>query len=614
MTSQSALPDRSSRRAAIFRGLLVVIAIAVMVGGSGLAYFKPWRSKSNLSSRLVLQPVKQDLFIYEVTEQGEIESSANVEVACEVQSKNTAGTAILEIVPEGTNVKVNDFLVRLDSSALREELSQQQILCNTSAAAVIQAESALNTAKISREEYLNGTFRQEEQIIQSEISVAEESLRRAEDYALHSEKLAAKGYVTSLQLDADKFAVEKAKMDLATANTKLNVLRDYTRAKMLSTLEADIKTADANLKSQQNTHALDQDKLKHIQLQIDRCELKAPAAGQVVYANKSDRRGSSDVVIEAGASVRERQVIIRLPDPTKMQVKAKINESRIDRVRAGQPAVIRLDAFPDIELTGAVTKVDDYPLPGNWFNSAVKEYGTTIEINAPPPGSRPGMTAEVKIRVEETPNALQVPVQAVFERAGHTLALVRTPTGLEARKIEIGSTNEKFVVVRAGLSAADQVVMNYKSFIDTVDLPVLPPIDAERELIAKRSNAKTDASGEVRPASAVASAAPADSQSPDGEKKKRDAGGGNFDPAAIVGMLMQRSDKDGDGKLAESEVDERMRPNFARSDANSDGFIDRAELLAAMNRMRAQMAGGGGPGGPGGGGAVAAPSAGASGL
>jgi hypothetical protein len=156
--------------------------------------------------------------------------------------------------------------------------------------------------------------------------------------------------------------------------------------------------------------------------------------------------------------------------------------------------------------------------------------------------------------------------------------------------------------------------MNYKSFIDTVDLPVLPPIDAERELIAKRSNAKTDASGEVRPASAVASAAPADSQSPDGEKKKRDAGGGNFDPAAIVGMLMQRSDKDGDGKLAESEVDERMRPNFARSDANSDGFIDRAELLAAMNRMRAQMAGGGGPGGPGGGGAVAAPSAGASGL
>jgi RND family efflux transporter MFP subunit len=602
------------------------LSVATLLLGVGAWYWKPWQSKQTFSTTVLTQPVKRDLFIYEVTEQGEIESSSNVEVACEVQSKNSGGTTIIEIVPEGTNVKPGDFLVRLDASALREELSQQQIVCNASEAAVIQAENTLRTAQINRQEYLEGTFRQEEQIILSEMSVAEENLRRAEDYARHSEKLAAKGYVTPLQLEADKFAVEKAKMDLETAKTKLNVLRNYTREKMLSQLEADIKTAEANLKSQQNTHALDLDKLKHVQEQIAKCEITAPAEGQVVYANKSDRRGSSDVIIEAGSSVRERQVIIRLPDPKRMQVKAKINESRVDRVRPGQPATIRLDAFPDIELTGTVTRVDDYPLAGSWFTSSIKEYGTIIQIDEPPPGSRPGMTAEVKIRVEEVPNALQIPVQAVVERGGRHFALVKEGDELKSREIQIGSTNDKFVVVREGLQADEQVVVNPRRHLDRVDLPAAPPAQ-NRELLAQkrksgnaeRSKSHPDSTpAQVPLASADSPVAAADAdRAAQRERRARGdgatGGGMNFDPAAIWNMILARMDKNNDAKLSADEVDERMRSTFPTSDTNGDGFIDRDEMMAAMAR---RMAAGGGPRGAAGGGpgAVAAPNAGQSGL
>lgn len=59
------------------------------------------------------------------------------------------------------------------------------------------------------------------------------------------------------------------------------------------------------------------------------------------------------------------------------------------------------------------------------------------------------------------------------------------------------------------------------------------------------------------------------------------------DPAAAspepVGALpegMQRFDKNGDGKLQESEAPERMRPFFARLDTNGDGAIDAAEAHA----------------------------------
>ncbi len=603
-------------------GLVIGLLVVLGAGGGALWYWKPWEQKTQFTATLMLQPVKTDVFVYEVTEQGEVESSSNTEVMCEVQSKNSGGITIIEVVPEGTNVNKGDFLVRFDSSALQEERSQQLIVCNSSEAAMIQAENVLNTAQISKLEYLDGTFRQDQQLILSEMSVAEENLRRAEDYLQHSHKLAAKGYVTELQLEADRFAVDKAKMDVETAKTKLGVLREYTKAKMTSQLEADIKTAEANLKSQLSIHKLDMDKLTHIEEQIKKCEIFAPSDGQVVYANQSDRRGSSDFIVEAGAIVRERQSLIRLPDPKRMQVKAKINESRIDRVRPGQPALIRLDAFPETQLTGTVIKVDDYPLPGSWFSSSVKEYGTLVAIDAPPPGTRPGMSAEVKIRAEQLPDAMQIPVQAVVEHKGHHFALVRTAQGLDAREVELGSTNDKFVVVKGGVADGDQVVMNPRKHLDRVTLPDLPEV-ASTQILA--SKAIPEAAGGVAKAagtapldgSAKAQVALASTQDPTSEKRaagepggerRREAGGGPpRDPAAMVQMIMSQ-DKNNDGKLSQDEVDERMRGRFSAMDANGDGLIDRGELTTALaRRMRAGGAGGGG-------GAVAAPSAGNSGL
>ena len=54
-----------------------------------------------------------------VTERGEIEAFDVTEVRSLVKSNNTTGNAILRIVPEGTVVKKGDFLVELDSSALK---------------------------------------------------------------------------------------------------------------------------------------------------------------------------------------------------------------------------------------------------------------------------------------------------------------------------------------------------------------------------------------------------------------------------------------------------------------------------------------------------------------
>jgi Ca2+-binding EF-hand superfamily protein len=70
-----------------------------------------------------------------------------------------------------------------------------------------------------------------------------------------------------------------------------------------------------------------------------------------------------------------------------------------------------------------------------------------------------------------------------------------------------------------------------------------------------------------------------------------------MDPQAVVGLMMDRMDTDHDGRLSEAELPEQMRQGFAAGDKNKDGFLDAAELAAAMRR-RAALRGGAPDGGP----------------
>jgi RND family efflux transporter MFP subunit len=403
-------------------------------------------------------------FLRQVIERGEVESSSNVEIRCQVQSRTAVGIPIIQIVPEGTYVKEGDFLVKLDDSALQTDVVQQQIACNTSRAAAVEAQADYEATKLALQEYESGTFRQEEGALQSDEFVAKENLRRAEEYLRYSQKLAARGYVTEVQLEADRFAVEKARNELTSAQTKLEVLHRYTKLKTLNKLKADVETAEARMRSRDNSHKLDLDRLKTLESQLANCVINAPTSGQVVYANPA----SGEPLIAEGKLVRERQIIIRLPDPKRMQVTARVNESRIDRVKSGMPVRIRLDAFPEVELIGTVREVSEYPLPAATAYSTMKEYATAIDIVDPPPGVRSGMTAQASIEVEKLDQAVQVPLQAVLERGEHFFCIVEQGGDFAAREVNVGHSNEQVVVINDGLQAGDRVVLapqNYESHL-----------------------------------------------------------------------------------------------------------------------------------------------------
>ncbi|MCA9118615.1 MAG: HlyD family efflux transporter periplasmic adaptor subunit [Planctomycetaceae bacterium] len=569
--------------------LFVLVGLVIIAVGVGIAWLAFRKTGPDAASMPLLAEVTRGTYDHIVLEEGEVESSNNVEIRCLVRARSSGSgpaTSIIDVIPEGSHVKEGDWLITFDSSAIEQESSRQRIVVNTAEATMIQAQATYDTALIAREEYLSGTYNEQRKMIENEIFVAEENLKKAQLSYDSIKRLVSQGVLKALQLEGEEFRVDAAKNELDLAKQKLKVLDDFTKKKMLTQLESDIKAAEVKFRNEKDSFEEEKKNLQEIQDQLLKCKAVAPADGQVVYANVQSSRSGSEFVVEPGVSVRENQVIIRLPDPKSMQIKAKIAESRITLVHEGMPVTIRIDAFGDETVPGEVTKVNKYAEPGNFWSASAKEYVTLIKILEPPPELRVGLTAEVQIHVEHRDDALQVPVQAVYERLGKTFCLVKNGEKWDTREIVIGSTNDKVVAVDEKTSEAlvpgDEVVLNPRKHLDKFDQSRFPePGEVASDEIASKV------------ASSPTATAPTAESGPPGGGAGRGPGGGGR--GGNPTQMIQRMDKNSDGKLSADELPEQMRSRLSSADTNGDGFYDEAELTAAF----ANMGGGGGGGGGG---------------
>ncbi len=446
------------------------------LAGAGVLSLFWWLSDDEDSLENEVQPlfeiVKSAEFKLEFIEPGEIESAENVEIKSEVRSRSSTGVSILEIVPEGSVVKKGDFLVRLDDATLQKDLLRQRISVHQAKATLVKATADVEAARLALQEYLAGSFRESEEQLESAEFVAKENLRRAQEYLLYSKKLAAKGYVSEAQLEADQFAVEKAGKELDLSQTKLEVLRTHSRKAKVNDLNASIMTAEARLQSAENSYQLEKTQEIEIEEQIQKCQIFSPADGEVTYANKNKSGTNDGLLIEEGKSVRENQTIIRLPNASLLRVRAKVNENRIEQVRAGMSCDILIDAMRDLQLKGKVESVSEYPIPSiSRYTSHIKEYATEIVITDPPPGVRTGMTAKVTINSEHIDRVLQIPLTSVFRVDGETFCLIGNEDDeMQIRSIELGSHNMSMAVIKSGLEEGERVVLNPDHFKNLIKL------------------------------------------------------------------------------------------------------------------------------------------------
>ena len=329
----------------------------------------------------------------------------------------------------------------------------------------------------------DGEAKQELRRLQDELQVSQEEYLLAQDRIEGQRRLEARGFITPTELEAEELNLSKARNKEAEKETALSLyirysfpkdaeekLSDYENAIMayqrqLKENIAEKAQEEARFSSAERKYNLERVKLADVEEQIDLATIVAERPGLVVYGaadqNQMRYRGSSSQeAIQEGATVRERQAILTIPDMREMAVKTNIHESAVQRVGVGQSVKVSIDAFPDVSLTGVVTKVAVVADSANAFmNPDLKVYPTTIKIHGVHDWLRPGMSAEVEILVDQLSDTVYVPLQAVTYWDDKRVVYVDNIGNPERREVETGTFSDSFIEIRSGLREGEKVLL-----------------------------------------------------------------------------------------------------------------------------------------------------------
>ena len=381
-------------------------------------------------------------------------------------TEKPGSTRVIKILDEGIKVKAGDVVCTLDSSDFETERDAQKIRYLQAKAWVEQAKSILEVNEISLREYEDGIYPQDVQLIKQYVT----SCQIEEDQAVKnlewSKGTAAKGFRTAAQLQADVLSVEETRYRLREAEGMAFRLEKFTGPRLKTNLRAKIEAIRSDKLSQDASFQLEVDRLRRLENAVANCTLRAPREGIVVYYNPPNMFGRSDNMMREGATVREGQTIIELPDPKHMRVRARINESKVSMIHSGQKALITVDAFPDRPMAGTVDQVTAIPSGAAGPFSDVKIYYATVNIDT---GGfedlRPGLSAEVSFLINIHEKVTRVPLQAIRWVDGKTFVAVATgrtdPSQgppWEWREVVLGASDTVHFEVVAGLKPGDRVV------------------------------------------------------------------------------------------------------------------------------------------------------------
>ena len=379
------------------------------------------------SDPAVVATVTRGPFTATVTTSGELRAKESVQITAPAGAMQVGAwqMKISSLVPEGTLVKAGDVVAEIDRSTLASRLTDVNL--------------ALQKAQAQYEEaMLDSTLT---------LSTAREAIRTAE-LDLETKRLAKQEAVyeaPTVQRQAD-IDFERAQRALAQAHSDLQTRTEQAQAKM--------REMGTEVERQRNLQ-------KQIQDVLAAFTIRAPSPGMVIYVRewngKKRTAGSQVYAYDPGVAT--------LPDLTHMESVTYVNEIDVRRVAVGQPVTVTLDADPTKHLTGQVASVAN--VGEQRPNTDAKVFEVHITVLQSDTTLRPGMTTGNAIETTRVPDALSIPLEAMFSDSGVTFAYRQTGGRIVREEITAGEMNDADVIVERGLAAGDRVLMT-------------PPADAGR--------------------------------------------------------------------------------------------------------------------------------------
>lgn len=276
------------------------------------------------------------------------------------------------LVKEGDQIKYGQVIARIET---REILAQK-----------LQAEAALATAKARYDEITAGARPQEIDQARSALDQARASLDNAAKNFERMEKLYGDGAISSSQRDSTDTAYVIAKETYKSASEKLDLVLAGSRDETVKGAAAQVRQAEAALESAQAT--------------LDNATITAPVSGLV--ALKSVNPGE---VVAAGQS------LFTIADLQDVWVSARIEETKIGKLKPGQQVDYTVDGYPGRTFTGTVYEIGAaansvfalIPTENSSGNFTKVTQRIPIKISLPKDSDvvfRPGMSVIIKVHIE----------------------------------------------------------------------------------------------------------------------------------------------------------------------------------------------------------------------
>jgi RND family efflux transporter MFP subunit len=262
-----------------------------------------------------------------------------------------------------------------------------------------------------------------------------------------------------VQLDPRQYeaALAQARANLVRARADLELRRkELERAKTLA-LRGVASEADLDVK--QNLVSVSEAEIAQLTAAIDRAKvdlddtvIRAPTAGIILEKFKE----VGEIAVPGGFAGSGE--LIRMANLDDMRAELDVNESDLSRIRMGQPAEVRPDAYSDRSYRARVVKL--YPQ----INRQKGTLKVEVKIDQPDEWLRPDMSVRIAfLQQAETNGAEQshvlVPREAIRTEAGSAYAWVVTEGRLRRQPLETAGERGADMVVSRGLSGGEALVI-----------------------------------------------------------------------------------------------------------------------------------------------------------
>jgi multidrug resistance efflux pump len=397
------------------------------------------------------------------------------------------------------------------------------------------AEVAVRLAAMDLEKYLRGDYEQTRKELEDRISLAESDLEQWRERINWTERMVRKGFMNNCEARAERAGMQSAQLDLDRLRDEYRVLEKYTRKRVLHELETRLAKTKSDLRrvkiqaraksSQAETARTHKDTVYHqrlarfqeIESQVPRCVLTTPNDGVVAYATATAGEWTPPAV---GDEVRSGQRLMSVSNLLKMEVKIGLKDrpeltsasddspdadpsgendlgSRFWRLRGlwplafgvrnldrsrlyqGEPALIRLRAFPEHVLRGHVKQATVLAPRDSTKDNIEQVCAAQITLDDRFEGLRPSMLAEVTILEKPVAHVLAVPLRAILpgpDSVNESLCFVDTADGPQERNVTIGRHTSQLAEVRAGINPGERIVVNPQTLLphSSGSFPVAP--------------------------------------------------------------------------------------------------------------------------------------------